>query len=338
MPKSHIVAATALGIALALACTPPEERAERAREAVRQAVVQGDRGAALEALDDLRAVAPDTPDSLLELAQLLVQVGSAPDAGWLLEEGVRRFPERDDLRLALARVALLLGNPSLAREAVAPVAVDSEQHALALVTRAQAELNLGDLEGALETLAEAERLYPDRPEARLVRISTLLSERRQEEARAAIEEARAALAGEEEEQAGIRHRLDVTLAQIQAQRGEAEAGIATLTAMVEANPADLLAWHALIQILVRQERSEECLALLEGALQADEPPLDLLPPGGAGSRLAREPGRSRGSAPYLRGALGVGSRVSPSGEPSLRPGRRRGHDARTRRGARSLPG
>ena len=277
MSKLRIAVAMALGIALTLACSPPDQRAESAREAVRQAVAQGDRAAALDALDDLRAAAPDTPDALLELAQLLVQVGSAPDAGWLLEEAVRRFPERDDLRLALARVALLLGNPSLAREAVAPIEADSEQHALALVVRAQAELNLGDLEGALETLAEAEKLYPDRPEARLARIATLLSEHRQEEARTAIEEARTALTGEEEEQEEVRHRLDVTLAQIQAQQGEAEAATATLAAMVETDPADLLAWHALIQILTRQQRSEEGLALLEDALQADEPPLDLYP-------------------------------------------------------------
>jgi tetratricopeptide (TPR) repeat protein len=277
MRKNPRLKAVVLGILLALACTPPEERAEQAREAVRQAVTQVDRAAALDALDDLRDAAPDTPEALLELAQLLVQVGSAPDAGWLLEEAVRRFPERDDLRLALARVALLLGNPSLAREAVTPVAADSEQHAGALVTRAQAELNLGDLERALETLAEAEKLYPDRPEARLVRIATLLSEHRHDEARGAIEEARAALTGEEEEQAEVRHRLEVTLAQIRAQQGEAEAAITTLTAMVETDPADVLAWHALIQILTRQERSAEGLALLEGALQADEPSVDLYP-------------------------------------------------------------
>ena len=250
---------------------------------------------------------------------------------------MRRFPERDDLRLALARVALLLGNPSLAREAVAPVAADSEQHALALVIRAQAELNLGDLERALETLAEAEKLYPDRPEARLVRIATLLSEHRQDEARAAIEETRAALTGEEEEQAEVRHRLDVTLAQIQAQQGEAEAAIAALTAMVETDPADVLAWQALIQILTRAAARRGGAGPSRGRAPGGRAPARPLPPGGAGSRLARERGRGRGGAPHLRGALGVGGRVPPSGEPPLRPGRRRGDDARARRGDRPLP-
>jgi tetratricopeptide (TPR) repeat protein len=257
------------------ACSSPEEKAERAREAFAQALEQGDRAAALAAVDDLRASLPETADALLEVAQLRVRAGNAPDAGWLLEEGVRRYPERDDLRLALGRVALLLGNPSLAREAVAPVAPGSEEHAAALVTRAQAELNLGDLEQALETLADAERLYPDRPEARLVRISTLLSERRQEEARAAIEEARAALAEDDQEMQALRRRLDVALAQIQAQQGDPESAAATLTGMVEADPADLLAWQALVQVLAQQERAEEALSLLEAALAAEEPPVQL---------------------------------------------------------------
>ena len=264
-------------VVLVCACSSPEEKAERAREAFAQALEQGDRAAALAAVDDLRASLPETAGALLEVAQLRVRAGSAPDAGWLLEEGVRRYPERDDLRLALGQVALLLGNPSLAREAVAPVAPDSEEHAAALVTRAQAELHLGDLPRALATLAEAERLYPDRPEARLVRISTLLSEQRREEAGAAIEEARAALAADDPGMQALRRRLDVALAQIQAQGGDPEAAAAALTGMVEADPSDLLAWRALVQVLAQQERSEEALSLLEGALGAEEPPVDLFP-------------------------------------------------------------
>jgi len=57
---------------------------------------------------------------------------------------------------AAGELALLLGNPSQAREAVLRIAAASEEHAAALVLRAQAELQLGDLEGALATLAEAE--------------------------------------------------------------------------------------------------------------------------------------------------------------------------------------
>jgi predicted Zn-dependent protease len=120
----------------------------------RGAIQQGDRSDALEAVGELRKALPESPEALLELAQLTVQAGDAPRAGWQLEEAVRRFPERDDLRIALARVALVLGNPSQTREAVLAIAPASEQHAPALVLRAQAELQLGDLERALATLAE----------------------------------------------------------------------------------------------------------------------------------------------------------------------------------------
>lgn len=273
MPRS--LAAAGLVALLVTSCTPPEERADEAREAVREAIARGDRETALEAVGDLRGNLPDTPDSLLEVARLFVQAGDAPRAGWLLEEGVQRFPERDDLRLSLARVSLLLGNPSLAREAVAPIAAGSEQHATALITRAQAELNLGDLEQALATLAEAERLYPEQPEARLVHIATLLSEHRRDEARTAIEQARAALEAEDEETVALRRRLDVTLAQIQAQQGEPEVAAVTLTEMVQANPEDILAWRALLQVLAQQGRVEEALTKLETALDTNEAPADL---------------------------------------------------------------
>ena len=52
MPKPEIAMVTALGIALALACTPPEERAEQAREAVGESIARGDREAALNAIGE----------------------------------------------------------------------------------------------------------------------------------------------------------------------------------------------------------------------------------------------------------------------------------------------
>jgi len=274
-PKT--VAVMSLGFALLAACGPDEQRAEGVRNELKQALERADRWAALVAIDELREILPETPESLLEIAQLRVTAGDAPRAGWLLEEAVRRFPKRDDLRIALARVALLLGNPSLAHEALAPVPPDSAHHADAMVTRAQSELNLGDLERALETLAEAERRYPDRPEARLVRIATLLSEQRGEEARAAIEEAHAALVGDDEDQREQRRRLEVALAQIQAQQGEPDAAIGSLKRVIAEEPADGLAWQALLQVLTQQERTEEGLELLEAALRTDAPPVDLYP-------------------------------------------------------------
>jgi tetratricopeptide (TPR) repeat protein len=275
MRKTPRLRAVVLGIVLALACTPPEERAEQARETIEESIARGDREAALEAVDDLRASADETADAQLELAQLLVRAGNAPEAGWLLEDAVRRHPDRADLALALTRVSLLLGNPARAREVADGITPEVEQHADALVLRAQAELQLGDLERALVTLADAERLYPDRPEARLARIATLLSEDKEDEARTAIEETRAGLAGDDEETLALRRRLNFTLAQIQAEQGETEAALAAMDAMLDADPTDLMAWQALVQVLAKNERAEEALARVEAALTADEPPAPL---------------------------------------------------------------
>jgi tetratricopeptide (TPR) repeat protein len=275
MRMPSLLTAAALAIALVVACTSPEERAEQAREAVEESIARGDREAALDAIGDLQGVADETADAQLELAQLLVRAGNAPEAGWLLEDAARRHPDRADLALGVARVSLLLGNPARAREVVDGITPEVEQHADALVLRAQAELQLGDLERALATLAEAERLYPDRPEARLVRIATLLSEDKKDEARTAIEETRAGLAGDDEETLALRRRLDLTLAQIRAEQGETEAALAAMDTMLDADPADLMAWQALVQVLAKDERAEEALARVEAALAADEPPAQL---------------------------------------------------------------
>jgi tetratricopeptide (TPR) repeat protein len=265
----------ALALAHSLACTPADQRAEQARETIKESIAQGDRKAALDAIGELRDLVGDTADAQLELAQLLVQAGNAPEAGWLLEDAVRQHGDRADLALGLTRVSLLLGNPARAREVADGISSDSEQHADALVLRAHAELQLGDLERALATLAQAEELYPERPIARLVRIATLLSEARKDEARAAIEEMRAELSDDDEETLALRRRLDLTLAQIQAEQGETEAAITALDALVSADPAGLMAWQALIQVLAKAQRSEEALARVEAALAADEPSAEL---------------------------------------------------------------
>lgn len=271
---------TVLFFAIALvACTPADEgveqAAEQAREAARESIVQGDREAALAAVGKLREVAEDTADARLELAQWLVRAGNAPEAGWLLEEATRRYPERADVTLALARVSLLLGNPARAREVSEAIAPEAEQHVDALIMRAQAELALGDLERALASLAEAERLYPDRPESRLVRIATLLSEDRKDEALAIIEEVRADLAGEDEETTALRRQLNMTLAQIQAEQGETQAALEALNAMLIADPADVMAWQALVNVLAKAEGAEIALVRVESALAGDDSPIEL---------------------------------------------------------------
>jgi len=275
-PAQATLPLLALAVAFALgACTPPEERAEQAREAVAEAIERGDRQAALDAIDELRGASPDTADAQLELARLLVRAGNAPEAGWLLEAATRQHPDRADLALTLARVSLLLGDPARSREVADSIDPGLEQHAGALVLRAQAELQLGDLERALATLAEAEHLYPDRPEARLVRIATLRSEGKKEEARALAEQMRADLTGDDEESVALRRRLDLTLAQLQAEQGETEAALLAIEGLLEVDPRDLMAWQALARLLGKAERAEEALARVEAALAADEPPTEL---------------------------------------------------------------
>ena len=251
---------------------------------------------------------------------------------------MRRFPERDDLRIALARVALVLGNPSQAREAVLAIAPASEQHAAALVLRAQAELQLGDLERALATLAEAERLYPDRPEARLVRIQALISEHRRDEARAAIGEAQRALTGDDDETEELRHRLDVTLAQLRAEQGETEPALESLREMVRIDPKDMLAWRAIAGLL------DEAEARRGGDRAAGEGSRRARGAGGALGSHRPAPRRSRrgrgrrGSAPQLRRGLGLARRSGSAGRVPLRARSQRRSPRRRRRVARALPG
>jgi tetratricopeptide (TPR) repeat protein len=265
-----------LSVLLLVACSSSEERAERAREEARQALMRGDRSAALQALNQLRETRADTPEALLQLAQLLVAAGEAPEVLWLLEDGVRRFPESDGLRLALGRVALMVGNPSAVRAAVEPIAAASDQHAAALVLLAQAELRLGNLERGLEILAQAERLYPERPEARLARIATLLTERRVEEARSALDEAKESLESAEQGQEALR-RLEISYYTLQAHQGESDAAIAGLRALVDADPSDPQAWQALVQALWRGGRVEEGRDLVRAAIENDPDHLGLYP-------------------------------------------------------------
>ena len=264
----------------ALACGPSPHRAESAREEIRGAIERGDRADAVAAVEVLRDALPHTPEALLEVAAALVTVGSAPDAAWRLEEGLRRFPGRDDLRVAMAHVALLLSNPSRAREVLLAVEEGSAHHPEALLLLGEAELKLGDLDAALAVFEQAEQAYPDRPEAALARVGTLLRERRHDEARAAIEALRADLAlsdPADERAARLRHRLALTLAQLRARQGEPEAAIAELEAVLERDPRDIQVWQGLVSALLQQRRRGEALERVERVLAGDEPLAELLP-------------------------------------------------------------
>jgi len=281
------------GVALA-GCPSQQERAERARGEAREALQRGERSQALAAIASLRESEPDTPEGQLELAGLLATAGESLEAVWLLEDAVTRFPERDDLRLALAGAALQVGNASLARQRAAEVAESSPQHPAALVLLARAELELGNLEGALAMLESAEARYPDRPEARLFRIATLISESRHEEAEQLIAEARESLspAGPVKEDAArdealqALHRLEIQLESRLAATGKDQDAVDRLAAMIEADPDDGAAWQAAIPALTRAGRSAEARERLEAAIEEDPERLVLYGP--LASLYARE--------------------------------------------------
>lgn len=255
----------ALALALALGCGPGEHAAERAREDLSAALSRGDRRAALVALDDLRESLPDTPEAALEIASSMVAAAEGPAAVWFLRDALERFPSHARLRIALAQAALLTSDPSLARRVLEPIGPDSERHVEALLIRARAQLELGDLEGALEEMREAERLYPDRPEARFAQITTLISEQRFEQARERVEEAKRAAESDTQ-----RRQFELLTAHIQVQQGAHPEAIDTLRALAEADPSDLRVWAALNQLYLRTARSAEARELLQ-SMRRDHP-------------------------------------------------------------------
>ncbi len=266
--------ATAALSALALCgCDAPEERAESARQEAREALLRGELSDALAALERLRERQPDTPEAALQYADLLVQAGEAPQAVWALREALGRYPERHELRVALGRAALLVSDPALARSTLSEVPPESEHHPLALLTLSQAELQLGDLERGLEVIAEAERLYPELPGLRAARIGTLLRENRLDEARRALAEAKELYASDEGREAI--GRLETALHAVELRAGQTDAAIAGLSAQVEEDPDDALAWQALVQALTRTGRIGEAGERLRAAVEQDPDRLGL---------------------------------------------------------------
>ena len=272
MPK---IAPWLLLIGLAtLGCGPAN--VDDAEAQVLAALERGDRVAAIEVLEGFTA--PDAAGTV-RVASLWATVGEATRALWLLEDAARAHPEDAAIHVALARVSLLLANPARALEAASVVPADSEQHVDAILLRAQAQLALGRLEDALALYDEAQRLYPDRPESRLMRITTLQREAKWDEALAAIGEAREDIATLEDEAAALASSrwLDQNEAQVLARQGKEDEAIAALRRQVERDPDAIGSWQLLVPLLVKKERREEAEALVFAALEGDPPRLALYP-------------------------------------------------------------
>ncbi|MBW2242896.1 MAG: tetratricopeptide repeat protein [Deltaproteobacteria bacterium] len=255
-------------------CPSTEEQISEARDAVPAALERGDRDAARAAVAALGDAIPENPDELIELAKVLVHAGESPRALWVLEAGVENFPTRTDIRFLLASVALGLSNPAMARTVASQVPEDSPEHADAVFLLAQAELGLGNLESALTMLKQAEARYPDKPESRLVRIATLSSENRSEEAALAVEDAIAAVKGNPD-QLRLERTFRKILVQIQIQQEQFEPALATLRPMVEADPTDSSSWQLLTQALAADGQAAEAVALIETNLAGEAPLAEL---------------------------------------------------------------
>jgi tetratricopeptide (TPR) repeat protein len=249
-------------LVVASACGWSEDPAGSIRRA-QQALADGDLAGARAELRVLGESAPESGDELLALAELLLRANEAPRALWLLEAGVERFPERDDLKVALARAALVVGNAVRARAAVAAISPQSAEHLQALLIRAHAQLALGDLEAALATLATAERLYPDSSEARAARIGTLLSERRLDEAAQVIETVRGSATGDEA------ISLSLLAARVEAARGDPAAAVTRLSEAHDRHPDNVAVLDALVTAQLQLERAQAAVELVDAAIERD---------------------------------------------------------------------
>jgi len=249
-----------LALVLLVACQPP---LDEAREHGRDALASGDPVRVRAALEDLRERRFASPGTLLLVVDLMLHAGEAPQAVWDLEEGLGRFPERDDLRIALARAALVVGNPTRAESALAAVGPDSDEHLAALLLRARAALDLGDLDAAFGFLDEAERLHPDAPEAAVARIATLVQERRFEEAAEATRRIRASGVLDE---TGV--SIEALAARIEILAGDRDAALARLRRRHDAAPDDLAALDLLLPLLAARGELDAALARVRTTQQA----------------------------------------------------------------------
>ena len=212
-------------------------------------------------------------EAYVALANLHASVGDAPQGLWLLEEGLQRFPDRADLRLALAGLALTLGDAARARSVAEQIPPSSELHLDALLLRAQTELQLGKSDAGLQLLREAETKYPDRPQARMARALALLGEKRVDEARAALEEARAQITDPR-----AQRQVEGMAARVQFSQGDFEGGLQRATALVQGDPRDLESQTNLVEMLLRSRGPDAALAQVEQAIAASpqQPALRLL--------------------------------------------------------------
>ncbi|MBW2540761.1 MAG: sulfatase-like hydrolase/transferase [Deltaproteobacteria bacterium] len=246
----------------AVACRDdPPGPLEAARESLDDAFSRHDITALSGALAKLRAVNPQSPAELSELATLMMRAGETAHALWLLEAGISDYPDRDELRVLIARASLVVGDPVRALAVLDPIDVESDQHLNSLLLRARAQLELGDLDAALGYFETAQQRYSDSPHASHARALALLREGRVEDARIAIEQARNLAQTPER----IRE-LDLLVARTDFARGERDAGLERMRALVEESPDEIQLRQVLSRSLQAAGQLEEALEVARDGL------------------------------------------------------------------------
>lgn len=176
-------AALGLGLFLvaALACGPSERDVATARARFDSALAAHDVAGALGAIETLEAGLPETPESALELAQRLGRAGEMTRALWLLEGAAERYPRSVEIRLGLAETAIVVGAPEQALAVLDGLTTEGRADRRASLLRYRAQLALGDLEGALDTLEVANARHAG-IEFAVARVAVLVAEKQYERA------------------------------------------------------------------------------------------------------------------------------------------------------------
>jgi len=291
---------------LATTACQPTGTLDETEAAMHAALARGDRGAAVELLEE-RPLGRD-PQEVLRLGSLLAGVGELTRARWRVVTGLHRFPGDEPLLLALARISLLLDDPREARAAAQQIADDSERQPDASLLEAQAELQLGNLDAALALYDAYTERYPGRPEATLARIVTLEREHRLEEALAAAVAAEQRLADGDEALAQSQGWLRIQRARLLTRLERPDEASAILQEIVDDTPEAVQAWGMLLELETRAGRGEAASQRLLAAFEEDDARRSLAPLAAA---MYRRAGRSEQADALTRSILDEADSSAP---------------------------
>jgi tetratricopeptide (TPR) repeat protein len=266
------------------------------RKRYRKAVAAQDSAAARSAVDALEAALPKSPDTAAELSRMWAAIGETNRARWLLEQAVERDPDHYELLLGLAETSLNVGDAVGALETLGRMPETAPRYPYALLLRARAEIQLGDLERGLATLEAAETRFPETEGFWVERIQVLQLEKRETEA---LELLRSKQRGQDLP-AEQRAWLDLHEAALVGATEGHEAELELLDRMLVNDPTSGDVLQRRTAILLASGHADAALPALEAAV-VQAPEADGLHSLLAGARLSQ--GDGEGAEQALRGAL-----------------------------------